>query len=236
MKKFDESLFNEKFKKINRKNTYGPGIRRKYLPNFIKLGDFSNDKDFIHLCLDTFEKVKNVNHIESDEYYPISKGCPLVKWFPSTYQQILLQTFVGDKDKEGQIEENYNVIIEDYKEIHNYIKKYLPIKYCRARFAILYPGYELDWHIDSCTSVSCRVHFVIKGPSKWSVYRNKVLEEKELNTGEIWFTNAGYPHRVVNDTNEERIVILLGTSSDELVKVNEEFRIIKENLEKNKDQ
>lgn len=234
MKKFDENLFNKKYPKFNRKHVIGTGIKRKFLPNFIKLGDFSQNKDFFDLVYDIFKKNKNLNHIGTDNYYPISLDSPLIKWFPSTYQQILLHTFHGDKDKEGQIEENYNVEIEEFKDVHKFIKQYLPIKYYRARLAILYPGYELDWHIDTCTSVSCRVHFIIKGPSKWFVYRDKKVEEKELNTGEIWFTNAGYPHKVINDNKEERIVLLLGTHSDELVKINDNFRAIKESLEQNK--
>lgn len=234
MKKFDETLFNKKYPKFNRKHANGTGIKRKFLPNFIKLGDFSNDKNFFDIVYNIYKNNKQINHIGTDTYYPISLDSPLIKWFPSTYQQILLQTFNGSQDVEGQIEENYNVEIEEFKEVHEYIKKYLPINYYRARLAILYPGYELDWHIDTCTSVSCRIHFVIKGPSKWFVYRNKTIEEKILNTGEIWFTNAGYPHKVINDTNDPRIVLLLGAHSNELSKINDTFRNIKENLEQNK--
>jgi len=87
----------------------------------------------------------------------------------------------------------------------------------RARLAILPAGACLDWHIDTDTSVSCRIQIPLQGSMTWQIRKKDRLEVSHMKPGSIWFTNTGYEHRVENVGNEDRVVLTIGCQSHFLV-------------------
>lgn len=200
--------FNKAYPAVNRRNALGPGPRRNRLPNYFPVGEF--DHRLTSLCLELCNRLSGYNDIMG-ESYNMSKSSPLCAYFPSTYRQILLQS----ARTTGLFESDYT---EDrYPEILEEIRRALPgVDFYRARLAVLPPGQVLDWHIDTDTSVSCRIQFPIKGSSNWSIDRKGLLEEKALLPRQIWFTNTGYLHKVENSGHEDRIVLTIGCSYQSL--------------------
>lgn len=202
---------NDRYPKINKNHVKGNGIDRKYLPNYFKLGEF--DQGLIEDVMKVYYLTINENHIGSNSEYEMSTESPLRTYFPETYRQIILQKPLTD----GSFEKDYQSF-EENTNVLNKVKNLLKgITFYRCRIATLPAGDILDWHIDTNTSVLSRVHFVISDNAHWFINRKGIVEEKILRKGEIWFTNTGYNHKVVNDTNKDRIVVTVGCDSRDLV-------------------
>ncbi len=201
--------FNEEYPKLNKRHARGTGARRSELPNYVFLGNF--DLDFKKLCLETLYSSSTVfNDIKKDSYN-MSKASPLCDFFPSSYKQVLIQ---GARTS-GLFEEDY--VIENYPQLIGELKSVLNgLEFYRARFSLLQPGEVLDWHIDTDTSVSCRLHLILTGDSSWCIKRRQEIESKNLEHNEIWFTNTGWPHKVTNNSDEVRVVLNVGCSYEDL--------------------
>jgi len=146
------------------------------------------------------------------EEYAISQTCPLRYEFPQSYRQILLQK--PEATTTGEKENDYRVPTQ--QKAYDLLREVIPNFY-RARLAVLMPGQVINWHIDTDTSVSCRVAATIRGRSRWSIRRRDgVIEEMDLEPGGLWFTNTGWPHRVENLDQEPRWCLLMGTSYDDI--------------------
>ena len=53
--------------------------------------------------------------------------------------------------------------------------------------------HELNWHIDSDTSVMCRAQICLNdNDSVFQSKRKGVVEEFKMKTGEMWFINTGW--------------------------------------------
>lgn len=203
--------YNTRYPKMNKNHVKGDGISREKLPNYYKLGEFN--EDFGSKIMEVYKATVNENHIGSKSTYEMSIESPLRTYFPPTYRQVILQKPVTD----GSFEKDYTSFSEN-TEILTDISNYLNgITFYRARIAVLPPGDVLDWHIDTNTSVLCRVHFVISDSAHWFIDRKGEVDEKVLKQGEIWFTNTGYSHKVINDTTSDRIVVTIGCNSTDLV-------------------
>lgn len=204
--------YNKRYPKINKTHVRGEGIDRKHLPNYFKLGEF--DQDLIDDIMKVYYDTINENHIGSESNYEMSIESPLRTYFPKTYRQIILQNPVTD----GSFEKDYQSFDEN-TDILNKVKDLLKgITFYRCRIATLPAGDVLDWHIDTNTSILSRVHFIISDNAHWFIDRKGTVEEKILKKGEIWFTNTGYNHKVINDTDRDRIVVTVGCDSRDLDK------------------
>ena len=180
-------------------NDIGPD--RKKLPNFHLLGH--SDPRLLDATLKCLEHVAGLNDVDADSY-PISQLYPNLRAiFPEKYRQVLLQDFID----EGKHETDFRV--PKYTDVTQYVDPFVN-EYFRARIAILSPGDEINWHIDTNTSQMCRVQFPLVGEQKWYMKRGKQVEEKILRPGEVWFVNTGLMHKVVNETDEDRITVLVG--------------------------
>jgi hypothetical protein len=198
--------------KFNRNNIKGDGPDRTTLPLAKKLGTVS--QSIIDLCL--FElnskKLNEVNHCGT-EMYPISVTSPLMQLFSPDYKQTLLQlpTNTGEHERDYVIA---NSPIVD--EIDKYLNKF---KYFRGRFANLPAGEIIDWHIDTNTSVYCRIQLTITGTTTWLIKCKNEITEITIPAGEIWFFNTGYSHRVENRENIDRWSIILNCDYSEIARV-----------------
>ena len=205
-----EFNYNKRYPKMNKNHVKGNGIDRKYLPNFFKLGEF--DQNLINDVMKVYSDTINENHIGSRSTYEMSIDSPLRTYFPETYRQIILQKPLTD----GSFEKDYQSFEENtviLNKVNNLLKG---ITFYRCRIATLPAGDVLDWHIDTNTSVLSRVHFIISDNAHWFIDRKGTVEGKILKKGEIWFTNTGYNHKVINDTNKDRIVLTVGCNSEDL--------------------
>ena len=109
-------------------------------------------------------------------------------------------------------ETNYNDWRDDTDV--SVIKKYLEDNFgevYRARISVMPPGHELFWHIDTDTSVLCRMQLAIRAEGSEFQFRNRIEGERSLvmENGNAYFVNTGWSHRVVNKDNW-RVVLIFG--------------------------
>jgi len=209
-------------KSMARQNVRGNnGPDRKELPNFKLLGALSfTDSALVlgaaqHILAEVGEDYNDINN----ETYRVAQDCPLKTYFPPTYRQVLIQTPITD----GVAEEDYRCIPAlDGKSritIYHVLKIFGLNDFYRARLAILPPGGVLDWHIDTNTSVSCRVQIPIMGDCIWEIRRKKEVEARVLTPFQVSFTNTGYAHRVSNPhPTEDRVCLTIGCHYDAIKK------------------
>lgn len=209
--------FNQAYPAVNRRNARGQGPNRRFLPNYYKLGSF--DEDFRDKCMSLALQNSDHNDIQKS-VYNMSKESPLCEFFPSSYRQILLQHAATS----GLFEKDFIVdyqsdILSDLRRILN------DLDFFRARLSVLPPRQSLDWHIDTDTSVACRIQFILSGDASWSIDRKGVIESKVMRRGEIWFANTGYLHKVENRSDQDRWVLTLGCDYASLSTKLTDFRI-----------
>lgn len=150
--------------------------------------------------------------------YQISQHCDIKTTFTSssTYSQILLQQLPChlSSNKYSQIDEkNYLEWREDIKDIA-IIKTYLNEKFkkpYRTRISVMEGGNELNYHIDTDTSVLCRIQIPVKISN--SKFQWKIKEKEislSMKRGNAYFINTGWLHRVINPGKSNRIVLIFG--------------------------
>ena len=185
----------------------GPGPDRKELPNFKELGDIP--ESVMQELLTTYGKHRNINHLNSKDY-EIKEKCELAGKVPAKFQHILLQ------DKDPYMDQGFDELkyTSWTKYATNPVIKWLNNKFpnsYRARISILHPGELFDWHIDTNTSVACRVSCALNNEgSTFEINRKGVIESRDFPVGKMIFTNTGYPHRVYNSSDKPRINLLFG--------------------------
>tara|TARA_R110000868_G_scaffold385262_1_gene653054 strand:- start:1127 stop:1705 length:579 start_codon:yes stop_codon:yes gene_type:complete len=149
--------------------------------------------------------------------YQLSQHCDVKTVFTSseTYKQIILQECTSENTID---ETNYMYWRNDISTTA--IKNYLTtafIKPYRARISVMHGGNELNYHIDTDTSVLCRVQ--IPAQTTGSLFQWKTKTEEislDMNLGEAYFVNTGWLHRVINPTDGIRIVLLFGIDYENL--------------------
>jgi hypothetical protein len=198
----------------NVRGTTGPD--RRYLPNYYMLrrigwADFAALRWYVTGIL---HNAPDQNDINAAEAYQIAQECPLKTYFPPEYRQILLQRSMDGSG--GLREEDYMVAPRLTDDAATKIVTLARIalgpavSIFRARLAILPSGKVLDWHIDTNTSVACRIQIPIFGECLWETKRRGTIEEQVLRPGEVWFTNTGYNHQVKGIGTGDRVCLILG--------------------------
>ena len=203
--KFDEHAFGKA--RIRAKGTRGP--TRHHLTSFKHITQAPKEV--------TDEITRIMNEITEDDLgtdkYQISNSYDLKGSFNATggYRQVLLQrnTIPGADINE---ETNYNDwrTDTDISIIKNFLEEKFGTVY-RARISVMPPGHELFWHIDTDTSVLCRMQIAVDAENSSFQFRNRIEGERhlEMKNGNVYFVNTGWSHRVVNE-KEWRIVLIFG--------------------------
>jgi quercetin dioxygenase-like cupin family protein len=195
-----------------RANVTGQGPGRQWLPSYHYLGPV--DPLVMTLANEEIESFIAAER-ETDcctDIYPVSHGNPLNDLFGPHYKQMLLQL----AENEGLLERDYVVPRNALAErLLTWLDR---MHLFRARLARLRPGGVADWHIDTNTSVACRVQFLIRGESTWSIKRSGSVETQRMVAGETWFANTGWAHRIDNYGTEDRWVLIAGCDYNELAR------------------
>ena len=158
------------------------------------------------------------NDLNGDNYQ-ISQHCNVDKAFTDspTYRQILLQHL--NKDADSEIDEtNYQSWRTDLSTtaIQNYLNTVFKAPY-RTRISVMNGGNELNYHIDTDTSVLCRMQIPVQTAGSLFQWKTKTEEVSlDMQLGHSYFVNTGWLHRVVNDSNNTRIVLIFGIDYDNI--------------------
>jgi hypothetical protein len=148
--------------------------------------------------------------------YQISQHCNVNEAFTAStsYRQILLQELRGDES--GVLDEidetNYVRWRTDLSvsAIQQYLTDTFVSPY-RARISIMHGGNELNYHIDTDTSVLCRAQIPAQTTGSLFQWKTKTGEvELDMQLGNVYFVNTGWLHRVVNPSDNTRIVLIFG--------------------------
>lgn len=152
------------------------------------------------------------NDLRGDNYQ-ISQHCNVDTVFTNspTYRQILLQQLHNNATDEID-ETNYTSWRNDLKteNIQKYLSETFKVPY-RTRISIMNGGNELNYHIDTDTSVLCRVQVPVQTNGSLFYWKTKTDEiSLDMQNGCAYFINTGWLHKVVNSSNNTRIVMIFG--------------------------
>ena len=193
-----------------RDRVVGAGPRRHELPNFKHLCNMP--EEIIEEFNSIYEHFSEINFLKDKENYEIKDKCELVGMIPEKFQHILLQNKDENLDSNNlMMELKYTKFTEHCtQKAKDWLNKTFSGLY-RARISVLHPGDLFDWHIDTNTSVACRVSCSLNNDdSTFEVKRRGVVDSNKFKVGECWFTNTGWPHRVYNNSDKIRINLLFG--------------------------
>ena len=143
--------------------------------------------------------------------YQLSQHCDVKNVFTSseTYKHIILQECTAEDTID---ETNYMHWRNDISTtaIENYLTTAF-VKPYRARISVMHGGNELNYHIDTDTSVLCRVQIPAQTTGSLFQWKTKTEEVSlTMKLGEAYFVNTGWLHRVINPTDSIRVVLLFG--------------------------
>jgi hypothetical protein len=210
--------------KTKKARVRGDSFTRKELHTFKKLGTISNDeRNFLLNVANTYHQ----NDLGSD-LYDISKYCNYSEVFNANenYRQILLQQKIVSNENDLMNEYNYNhFILPNFLDNLPTIKDMFSNIY-RFRISVMKGNHELNWHIDTDPSVICRAQICLKNFSSSFEFETKNFKESlTMDENDIYFINTGWRHRVINNSNEERIVAIFGFhfkdfKNNEILKLN----------------
>ena len=162
------------------------GPRRNTLPTFERIS-----KQVPDAVLEEARQIAYADASRNDlrtDKYKISVDCPLPDLFSQEYRQILLQEQVPDTDTHD--EANYTVWSDTCPQIQQYMESIFGYVN-RTRVTVLAPGEELDWHIDTDTSVMCRVQIGVDvDGSEFQFNRKGKIESFIMDPKELWFINV----------------------------------------------
>ena len=149
--------------------------------------------------------------------YQLSQHCDVKNVFTSseTYKQIILQECTSENTID---ETNYMYWRNDISTtaIENYLTTAF-VKPYRARISVMHGGNELNYHIDTDTSVLCRVQIPVQTSGSLFQWKTKTEEfSLDMQLGEAYFVNTGWLHRVINPTDSIRVVLLFGIDYENL--------------------
>ena len=100
--------------------------------------------------------------------------------------------------------------------IENYLATAF-VKPYRARISVMHGGNELNYHIDTDTSVLCRVQIPAQTTGSLFQWKTKTEEVSlTMKLGEAYFVNTGWLHRVINPTDSIRVVLLFGVDYENI--------------------
>jgi len=196
------------------------GPDRQKLPLFYKLGTV--DPTVVRTIHEEIMFLvnglpKDYNDIQNSDRYEIAQACKLKTYFPTEYKQYLLQV-TGNSSIDVPDEWEYDTYTKEGLKFRSFITPYVNPHF-RARIAILPPGAELDWHIDTNTSYACRVQIMISGNQIFEIKKKSDIEQRIMLPGHVWFCNTGYRHRVRVIGDESRVSILVGCHFDAIKQI-----------------
>lgn len=180
-----------------------------------------------HVDNSCIQAVKNIvtTYVTDDlggDLYEVSKHCESVENFKqgveSNYRQIVLQKLPDDitqiMDETSYTEWRDDI---DCLEIKKYFDNLYGVgKYYRTRISVMAPHHELNWHIDTDTSVLCRTQTVIQSAESFFETKNREgVQSNLMKEGNTYFINQGWPHRVVNNAGW-RVVVITGVFFDDI--------------------
>tara|TARA_Y100000004_G_C8956890_1_gene431325 strand:+ start:1011 stop:1634 length:624 start_codon:yes stop_codon:yes gene_type:complete len=105
----------------------------------------------------------------------------------------------------------YNIPTEDYpNSIFEEVVKQCKAPASRIRITKLAPGKTIPFHVDYDVSYAVRcICPIYGGKNVVNIFkRNNKLEAYNLEDGNAYFLNIGYPHAVVNMSNKPRIALM----------------------------
>lgn len=199
-----------------RDRVVGSGPRRHELPNFKLLCHMP--EEIVEEFNEIYDHFSEVNFLKDKENYEIKDKCELVGMIPEKFQHILLQNKNPRQDEDDvMMELKYTKFTEHCTQnAKDWLCETFPGLY-RARISVLHPGDLFDWHIDTNTSVACRVSCSLNNDdSTFQVKRRGQVETAKFKVGECWFTNTGWPHRVYNNSDKIRINLLFGIDHERI--------------------
>jgi hypothetical protein len=166
----------------------------------------------------TISEIYTTNDLRGDNYQ-ISQHCNVDKTFTDspTYRQILLQQLNSNATDEID-ETNYQQWRADLKTdaIRSYLESTFKTPY-RARISVMHGGNELNYHIDTDTSVLCRVQIPVQTQGSLFQWKTKTEEVNlDMQQGNSYFVNTGWLHRVTNESNNTRIVLIFGVDYENI--------------------
>jgi len=187
------------------KGKNNPG--RKELPLIVDMFRFPEE------CIEELMTVQQTLSGQNDlykEYYGLSQTIKIaqqVAYSTPGYAQHLLQT---PSDDGFQTEKNYTIWNDFAPRTRDFMESSWPGCF-RSRIAILQPNTCIPWHIDDDTKISLRFHVNLnQGHTKfWFKVKNEEVFF-ELEPFKAYFLNVGYPHKVENLMEFERVNFLWG--------------------------
>jgi oxalate decarboxylase/phosphoglucose isomerase-like protein (cupin superfamily) len=184
-------------KATKRQRVGGEGPGRNDFVTFAKIGEVAPS---LVEKLNEIADRRDGNDLGGDNYN-LSQICEIEEAFNAAgqYRQIILQEKTVDYesvDEHTYTRYNEDVIVPFFKQIY------------RLRISEMPAGHELNWHIDSDTSVMCRAQICLtENDSVFEFKRKGVVESFIMKPGEMWFVNTGWLHRVVAGKTSRRVAI-----------------------------
>ena len=207
-------------RELYRKRVFGKGIKRDLLPTSFKLFSVNKKSSFMQSVFKFIEKNQNKNSLYEHDY-PIAnhRYVPIAGQVNKNMRVLALQNY---NEHEGHPFEELSytkwIDSDEVKIISNFLKsKFKTIWRCRINVIPQFGG--LPWHIDTNTSVACRVYLPLTSnidqDNLFEIERRGCINSLKMKVGEFWFVNTGFKHRVLNKTNKMRYSLIFSTVSEE---------------------
>jgi hypothetical protein len=185
-----------------------PG-RKELLP-FLRIGTMPDE---LLDALLIISRTLDGNDLGSDSYQ-ISQHCDLDQVFninntTNSYRQVLLQSKMSENsDIDECAYTEWNPIID--ARIKQTLADMFGTVY-RFRISVMQGNHELNWHIDTDTSVLCRAQICLADTDSSFEFKTKTgIHILNMERGGIYFINTGWLHRVVNNGTTPRTVAIFG--------------------------
>lgn len=198
-----------------RKRVRGSGPDRKELPAYQYLTTLPEST--VLELKELFVDLEKKNDLRESDSYQISEHCPLMSTLPEGFQHILLTSCAPGKDVKS--EESYTEWLPQLKTTSflPWFNEQFPGAF-RVRLSLLKPGTEFSWHIDTNTSVACRCSVALNpSGAKFEIkYKQSIQSVTFAGNGDVFFTNTGWPHRVYNSGEKDRLNLVFGIKYENL--------------------
>ena len=183
------------------------------------IADFNLDIDMIKLQEETDKLAEKFVDVRSANPMLCDNHMELVKQVYDNFEQINLTTpseilpyTASIKERLKRREEHlYNVPTKDYTGSYfEEIITQLKARASRIRITKLAPGKTIPFHVDYDISYAVRCIVPIYGDrSVINLFRRgDKLEAYNLEEGNAYFLNIGYPHAVINMSDKPRIALM----------------------------
>tara|TARA_Y100000356_G_C11209196_1_gene262360 strand:- start:348 stop:965 length:618 start_codon:yes stop_codon:yes gene_type:complete len=183
------------------------------------IANFNLDIDMIKLQEETDKLAEKFTDVRSANPMLCDNHMELVKQVYDNFEQINLTTpseilpyTASIKERLKRREEHlYNVPTKDYTGSYfEEIITQLKARASRIRITKLAPGKTIPFHVDYDISYAVRCIVPIYGDrSVINLFRRgDKLEAYNLEEGNAYFLNIGYPHAVINMSDKPRIALM----------------------------